>query len=319
MKDGILNINKPSGWTSQDVCAKLRGRLHIKRIGHTGTLDPMATGVLPVCIGKATRIIEYYERDSKSYHAAMKLGTTTDTLDITGEILETHSFSDVTEKAVKEAFEAYRGHVKQKPPKYSALKIDGKRAYDLAREGKEFEIQPREIIVYDNCVTKIDLESGEIEFDITCSKGTYIRTVCDDIGRELGCGAVMKELTRTASGYFTIDNSYSLEEIIEAAAAADLADGKNNARRLDDMIIPADVTLKTLGKIRLNDNRVTAFMNGNSSWSRGFRVTEPSKFNNLYRVYGKTSDAHSGEGAELTFIGIGDIQNDSLVPLKVFR
>ena len=143
----------------------------------------MATGVLPVCMGKATRIIEYYDMDSKSYHASMKLGITTDTLDITGEILETCGYSDVSEKAVRDAFKAYTGLVMQIPPKYSALKIDGKRAYDLAREGKDFEIKPREITVYDNEITQIDLESGEIEFDVTCSKGTYIRTICDDIGR----------------------------------------------------------------------------------------------------------------------------------------
>ena len=160
----------------------------------------MATGVLPVCVGKATRIIEYYDKDAKSYHASMKLGITTDTLDITGSILETCGYSKVSEKAVREAFKAYTGHVMQIPPKYSAIRIDGKRAYDLAREGKAFEIKPREITVFANEVTYLDLESGEIEFDISCSKGTYIRTVCDDIGRALGCGAVMTALTRTASG-----------------------------------------------------------------------------------------------------------------------
>ncbi len=206
MTDGIINVNKPAGWTSQDVCTKLRHVLHIKKIGHTGTLDPMATGVLPVCVGKATRIIEYYDRDPKSYHASMKLGIRTDTLDITGKILETSGCREVSEKAVREAFKAYKGNVRQIPPKYSALKINGKRAYDLAREGKDFEIKPREIIIYDNEVTRVDLERGEVEFDVTCSKGTYIRTICDDIGNDLGCGAVMTALTRTASGYFRIED-----------------------------------------------------------------------------------------------------------------
>ena len=296
MTDGIINVNKPAGWTSQDVCSKLRHVLNIKKIGHTGTLDPMATGVLPVCVGKATRIIEYYDRDTKSYHASMKLGITTDTLDITGEILGTAGYSKISEKDVREAFTAYTGHVMQIPPKYSALKIDGRRAYDLAREGKTFEIRPREIIIYDNSVTKIDLINGEIEFDVTCSKGTYIRSICDDIGRELGCGAAMTALTRTASGYFRIEDSYTIEEII------------GTEDPLKTMLIPADITLEKLGKISLNNNRITAFLNGNSSWSNGFRVTEQSSFDGLYRVYGNG-----------LFLGIGEVENGSLVPKKVIK
>ena len=295
MTDGIINVNKPAGWTSQDVCAKLRHVLHIRKIGHTGTLDPMATGVLPVCVGKATRIIEYYDRDSKSYHASMKLGTTTDTLDITGEVLETAGYSNIDEKAVRKAFKAYTGHVMQIPPKYSALKINGKRAYELAREGKDFEIKAREIIIFDNSISRIDLEAGEIEFDVTCSKGTYIRTICDDIGRGLGCGAVMTSLTRTASGFFKIEDSHTIDEIIEAEDPL-------------SMMIPADITLEKLGKIGLNNNRITAFLNGNSSWSHGFRIMEPSFFDNLYRVYGNDS-----------FLGVGEVDNGSLVPRKVIR
>ncbi len=296
MTDGIINVNKPAGWTSQDVCSKLRHVLHIRKIGHTGTLDPMATGVLPVCVGKATRIIEYYDRDAKSYRASMKLGITTDTLDITGKVIETAGYSNISEKAVREAFKAYTGHVEQIPPKYSALKIDGKRAYDLAREGKDFEIKAREIIIYDNSIIRIDLEAGEIEFDVTCSKGTYIRTICDDIGRALGCGATMTALTRTASGYFRLEDSYTIEEII------------NETDPLNTMLVPADITLEKLGKALLNDNRITAFMNGNSSWSTGFRITEPSEFDNLYRVYGKD-----------VFLGVAAVENGSLVPQKVIR
>ena len=300
MTDGIINVNKPAGWTSQDVCTKLRHVLNIRKIGHTGTLDPMATGVLPVCMGKATRTIEYYDMDSKSYHASMKLGMTTDTLDITGEILETCGYSDISEKAVRDAFKAYTGQVMQIPPKYSAIRIDGKRAYDLAREGKAFEIKPREITVYDNNVTFIDLESGEIEFDITCSMGTYIRTVCDDIGHTLGCGAVMTALTRTASGYFRIEDANTIEEIIEAA-------GKG-VEEVEKMMIPADITLEKLGRIKLNDNRITAFINGNSSWPNGFRITAPSEFNELFRVYGNG-----------VFLGVAAVENGSLVPKKVVR
>lgn len=300
MTDGILNVNKPAGWTSQDVCSKLRHVLKIKKIGHTGTLDPMATGVLPVCIGKATRIIEYYDKDTKSYHASMKLGLTSDTLDITGEVTETSGYPEITEKAVREAFRAYTGHIMQIPPKYSALKINGKRAYDLAREGKDFEITPRGIIIYSNSVTDIDLEAGEVSFDVTCSKGTYIRTICDDIGRTLGCGAVMTELTRTASGFFRIEDSHTIEELAESA---------------EKWLIPADITLEKLGKILLNDNRVTAFLNGNSSWRSGYTITEASEFDGLYRVYPKGADADGSR----PFLGVASIENGSLIPEKVFR
>ena len=297
--DGVININKPAGWTSQDVCAKLKHALHVKKAGHTGTLDPMATGVLPVCVGKATRVIEYYGNDAKTYSCVMKLGIETDTLDVTGETLRTGSYAKVTEKAVREAFKAYTGVIKQTPPKYSALKIDGKRAYDLARSGEDFEIKPREITIYGNKVDKIDHENGEIEFEVTCSKGTYIRTICDDIGRTLGCGAAMKELTRTASGFFRIEDSYTIEEVINAST---------DAEKLGKMTVPPDITLEKLGKVILNDNRVTAFMNGNSTWSSGFRVVERSDFDEIYRVYA---------GGE--FLGSAAIENGSLVPKKVFR
>lgn len=294
--NGILIINKPEGWTSQDVCAKLRGRLHIKRIGHTGTLDPMATGVLPVCAGKATRVIEYYDKDSKTYHATMKLGLKSDTLDITGEILERCSFADVSEKAVREAFEAYTGDISQVPPKYSALKVNGKRAYELAREGRDFEIKARKITVFSNEITRLDTEAGEIEFDVTCSKGTYIRTICDDIGRALGCGAVMTALCRTRSGCFRLEDALSMDEI------ADMSDKEI----VKHMIAPED-TLGMLGKIELDDNRVTAFMNGNSTRAGGFRITEPTRFDDIYRVC-------SGS----RFLGTAAVENGSLVPKKVF-
>lgn len=315
--NGVININKPAGWTSQDVCAKLRNLLHIKKIGHTGTLDPMATGVLPICIGKATRIIEYYDADYKSYHASMKLGITTDTLDITGEVLETASYADVTEDAVREAFVAYTGTVKQVPPKYSALKVGGKRAYELAREGKDFDLASRKIEIVSNEITKINLsigeskeespasthsdstilnaESGTIEFNVTCSKGTYIRTMIDDIGRALGCGATMTALERTGSGYFKIEDAYELSDLIE------MSDDE-----LENCVIPMDETLINLGTVQLDDNRVTAFINGNSTAQGRYIVSKPSNFKDYYRVY-----------ANAAFLGIASIGNNSLIPKKV--
>lgn len=295
--NGVININKPEGWTSQDVCAKLRSRLHIKKIGHTGTLDPMATGVLPVCIGKATRIIEYYDGDYKSYRAAMKLGMTSDTLDITGELSETTDYSNINEKAVREAFNAYTGMVEQIPPKYSALKINGKRAYELAREGKEFELNTRTVEILKNEISCMNLEKGIIEFDVTCSKGTYIRSIIDDIGRSLGCGAVMTALERTGSGYFKIEDSVGIEEL------CDMSDSE-----IAEFIIPMEETLINLGKIELNDNRVTAFINGNESYSAGYTVVQEPFFKNYYRVY---------NGA--AFIGIGSVENSDLKPQKVIN
>ena len=304
MTDGIINVNKPAGWTSQDVCSKLRHRLHIRKIGHTGTLDPMATGVLPVCIGKATRIIEYYDDDRKTYHAGMKLGCVSDTLDIWGSVEPSGGFGHVTEEMIRAAFAEYTGVIEQIPPKYSALKINGKRAYDLAREGAEFEIRSRKITIYSNRICRTDLEAGEIEFDVTCSKGTYIRTICDDIGRKLGCGAVMSSLERTGTGCFSIEDSHSLEELIEMPD-----------EELAGCIIPMDQTLQNLGTVQLNDNRFTAFINGNPSGT-GYRIEKESDFTagkddkyrgcSIYRVYSNG-----------IFLGTGYLKGRDLIPAKV--
>ena len=304
MTDGIINVNKPAGWTSQDVCSKLRHRLHIRKIGHTGTLDPMATGVLPVCIGKATRIIEYYDDDRKTYHAGMKLGCVSDTLDIWGSVEPSGGFGHVTEEMIRAAFAEYTGVIEQIPPKYSALKINGKRAYDLAREGAEFEIRSRKITIYSNRICRTDLAAGEIEFDVTCSKGTYIRTICDDIGRKLGCGAVMSSLERTGTGCFSIEDSHSLEELIEMPD-----------EELAGCIIPMDQTLQNLGTVQLNDNRFTAFINGNPSGT-GYRIEKESDFTagkddkyrgcSIYRVYSNG-----------IFLGTGYLKGRDLIPAKV--
>ena len=304
MTDGIINVNKPAGWTSQDVCSKLRHRLHIRKIGHTGTLDPMATGVLPVCIGKATRIIEYYDDDRKTYHAGMKLGCVSDTLDIWGSVEPSGGFGHVTEEMIRAAFAEYSGVIEQIPPKYSALKINGKRAYDLAREGAEFEIRSRKITIYSNRICRTDLAAGEIEFDVTCSKGTYIRTICDDIGRKLGCGAVMSSLERTGTGCFSIEDSHSLEELIEMPD-----------EELAGCIIPMDQTLQNLGTVQLNDNRFTAFINGNPSGT-GYRIEKESDFTagkddkyrgcSIYRVYSNG-----------IFLGTGYLKGRDLIPAKV--
>ena len=242
MLDGVINVNKPAGWTSQDVCAKLRSRLHIKKTGHTGTLDPMATGVLPVCVGKATRIIEYYDKDIKSYRAVMKLGITTDTLDSTGEIISTGDPSNVSENDVAEAFKAYTGRITQVPPKYSALKINGKRAYDLARQGADFELKGREITIYKNEVMRFDREAGEIGFDVSCSKGTYIRSLCADIGEALGCGGCMSALRRIKAGDFEVSQAHTLSEVQCAADAGEA----------ESLLLPVDSLFASLPEYTAN-------------------------------------------------------------------
>ncbi|MBQ6621563.1 MAG: tRNA pseudouridine(55) synthase TruB [Mogibacterium sp.] len=252
IKSGVININKPEGLTSQDVCTKLRRRLHIKRVGHTGTLDPMATGVLPVCFGKATRIIEYYDADLKTYEAVMQLGIVTDTLDRTGTVTERHPFDGITSEEIRLQFGQMTGRVEQTPPKYSALKVGGRRLYDYARAGEAVEIRTRQIFIGSLKVEEIDLPEGIIHFTVQCSKGTYIRTICDDIGRALGCGAVMTELTRTGSGFFELSRSVSLEEVLAMTE-----------EELESVILPMEETLQYLGKASLrSESSVPFFRNG---------------------------------------------------------
>lgn len=294
-REGIIVINKSSGWTSQDVCAKLRGRLHIKRIGHTGTLDPMATGVLPICIGRATRIIEYFDQDLKTYRTKMQLGIETDTLDITGQVINKKSIGDIEDDDIVACINSFVGKIEQIPPKYSAIRINGRRAYELAREGKDFEIKARKITIDSINNIDIDIEKTLVGFDVTCSKGTYIRTLCDDIGKKLGCGATMTGLTRIASGCFNIQNSNSIEEII------DLTDDEIN-----DLIIPADKTLTELGELSVNDNMMAAIRNGNDVVDSCYTITEETNFKNLYRVYSNDD-----------FLGIGRIEKEKLKMEKV--
>lgn len=296
-REGVLNINKPADWTSQDVCAKLRGRLHIKRIGHTGTLDPMATGVLPVCIGRATRIIEYYDQDLKSYTATMQLGIETDTLDITGEIIKQSSFDAINEEMVIDAVKSFVGRIEQIPPKYSALKINGKKAYELAREGKDVVIKSREITIHSIDIASIDIPEGIIKIDVVCSKGTYIRTLCDDIGHKLGCGATMTALVRTTNGCFALNDSLELQDII------DMSDEELNSH-----IIAVEDTLLNLGEVSINEDFIHKYSNGNTIDSNGFKLISDTRYENLYKV--------SING---NFQGIAAIENNSLVPRKVIN
>lgn len=213
MPDGILIIDKPADWTSMDVCAKLRGIFHEKRIGHGGTLDPMATGVLPVFIGRATRAVELAEQSDKEYIAALRLGIVTDTQDSTGHILEEHPVT-VSRQELEAILPRFTGDIQQIPPMYSAIKIGGKKLYQLARKGKEIERPARSITIY--ALELLDAPHAapnEYLLRARCSKGTYIRTLCHDIGQALGCGAVMSSLRRTMACGFTLENAVSLDAV----------------------------------------------------------------------------------------------------------
>ena len=210
MKDGIIVVRKEEGYTSHDVVACLRGILHIKKIGHTGTLDPMASGVLPVAVGKGTSLAELLTEKKKTYETVMHLGTVTDTQDITGTVLIERPVN-VTEEEILAAAESFVGDRMQIPPMYSALKVNGKKLYELAREGKTVERAPRPVTFYGIEVTDIDLPF--VSLTVTCSKGTYIRTLCNDLGEALGCGGCMESLVRTASGEFSLSDAHTLDEI----------------------------------------------------------------------------------------------------------
>ena len=227
--NGIINVYKERGFTSHDVVAKLRGILHMKKIGHTGTLDPDATGVLPVCIGKATKVCGLLTDKDKTYRAVVKLGVTTNTEDMTGEILSHHPVS-ITKEQIEMAVSKFVGEIEQIPPMYSAIKINGKKLYELARQGKEVERKARKVTIYEIKVLSIDFSENEFTMEVSCSKGTYIRTLCKDIGEFLGCGAAMKTLVRTRVSEFFLEQALTLGQIEQA-----VKEGK-----IQDYLIPID-------------------------------------------------------------------------------
>ena len=217
MPDGIIIINKPAGWTSMDICAKLRGIFREKRVGHAGTLDPMATGVLPVFVGQATKAVSFAEGGKKEYRAVMRLGIETDTQDTSGTVRSEKPVT-VSEMDVCAALPHFTGEIAQIPPMYSAIKINGQKLYDIARRGGEVERKPRSITIYElELVEK--LNETDYALRIVCSKGTYVRTLCHDIGASLGCGAAMAALERTAAAGFTIDEAVTLEKAQEKREA----------------------------------------------------------------------------------------------------
>ena len=264
--NGIVIIDKPAGWTSQDVVSKLRGVLHTKRIGHGGTLDPIATGVLPVFVGRATRGVEFFEHAEKTYETVLRLGITTNTEDITGTVLEEKEVR-VSPEQFSHALEQFRGEIQQIPPMYSALKINGQKLCDLARKGKEVERKPRTITIHRLECLGFDGQTARLS--VTCSKGTYIRTLCKDIGQALGCGGCMETLRRTAAGAYTIEESVPLAKLVESDDP-------------ESYLRPVDTMFAQYQAVTLTSNQEKRCRNGNS-----FSLDLPD---GTYRAYSQAGE-----------------------------
>ena len=282
--NGIVIIDKPEGWTSQDVVSKLRGALHTKRIGHGGTLDPMATGVLPVFVGRATRGVEFFEHAEKTYVADLRFGITTDTEDITGTVL-TEKEVNITREQLEKALESFRGEIQQVPPMYSAVKVGGQKLCDLARKGREVERKSRTITIFALDLLEFDGITAKIR--VHCSKGTYIRTLCKDIGESLGCGGCMAALRRVSAGAYTIDEAVSLTELVEA-------EDKEKYLR------PVDSMFAEYPKQILTPNQEKRCRNGGS-----FSIGLPD---GTYRAY-----SQSGE-----FLMLAKVENGTMETIKSF-
>ena len=252
--DGVLNVSKPAGWTSHDVVAKLRGSLGIRKVGHAGTLDPMATGVLPVLLGKGTRLSEYLVEWDKEYEAVMRLGQDTDTQDATGAVIQERSYAGLTEESIRTAAAQFLGALQQVPPMYSALKVEGQPLYKLARAGKTVERAPRPITIYQLEVLKVEIP--DVSFRVTCSKGTYIRTLCADIGETLGVGGHLRQLCRTRVGPFHIEDAVSPLEIDQEF----LSNGQNQ------VVLGLDAVLSHLPEVVSSRVSASSYSSSRASW-----------------------------------------------------
>ena len=285
--NGIILIDKPQGWTSHDVVGKLRGILHERRIGHSGTLDPLATGLLVVFIGRATRAVEFAEADRKEYIAGLRLGMSTDTQDITGRIISKET--DIPdEPEVRIAIERFRGELEQIPPMYSAVKIGGKKLYELARKGESIERKPRHITIFGLEIT--GRSDNDYILDVVCSKGTYIRTLCHDIGAALGCGGCMSSLRRTKSGVFSVDNAYTIAEIQEAADRGEE----------EKLLLPIDTLFAGYTKLSVDADSEKKLKNG--------CIINTSSPDGRFRVY-----SEDGE-----FLRLGDVKDGVMKTVKNF-
>lgn len=282
--NGIVIIDKPAGWTSQDVTARLRRVFGTRRIGHGGTLDPMATGVLPVFVGRATRGVEFFEHAEKTYETELLLGVATDTEDTTGTVLTRREVS-VTQEQLDGTLERFRGEIMQIPPMYSALKVNGQKLCDLARKGRQVERQPRPVTIHE--LTLLSREGDTLRLRVRCSKGTYIRTLCADIGEALGCGGCMQALRRTQAGEYTIAEAVPLQQLLEAA------EPENYLRDVDTMF-------RGYPGVKLTVNQEKRCRNGNA-----FSVSLPG---GTYRAY-----SQSGE-----FLMLAKVEDGVMSTIKSF-
>ena len=282
--NGIIVINKPKNYTSHDVVAKVKKILKLKKVGHTGTLDPNATGVLPLLLNSGTKLSKYLINHDKEYEVTLKLGIKTDTLDSEGKILEERKVDTVileNIENVKNILNSFVGKQEQIPPMYSAIKIKGKKLYEYARSGKKIEVQARQIEIYNIELQKVDIKEQEVEFKVECSKGTYIRSLCEDIATRLGTIGYMKELNRTKVGSFVIKNSITLEEL-------------ENCENINSKIITMEELFKSNEKIILNERQLELFFNG-------VKLINDKK-DGIYRIYNQDKQ----------FIGLGIIQENKL-------
>ncbi|WP_379147717.1 tRNA pseudouridine(55) synthase TruB [Paenibacillus sp. sgz500992] len=296
---GVLAVFKPAGYTSHDVVAKARRILGMKRIGHTGTLDPQVTGVLPLCLGRATRVVEYIQELPKEYVATLRLGMASDTEDLTGTITETVDEVKVTEEEVLAVLNSFKGVISQVPPMYSAVKVEGKRLYELAREGKTVERKSREVEIYEIEMTDMVYSGNypDITFRVLCSKGTYIRTLCVDIGRALGVPGVMVKLERTMSAGISASHCLTLEQIAE----------HKEAGTLDEHLIAADEAISHLSRHSVMDEKRKAALQGQRLSTR--YVAPEVKQAGHFRLY----------DLQGVFLGIYELDDTgAIAPVKVF-
>ena len=277
--DGVIIINKPKGITSNAVVQRVRKALGTKQVGHCGTLDPLATGVLPILIGQGTKISKYLVEHDKTYIAILKLGEKTDTADSEGQVIQTKAIPNIDEKAIIKILDNFIGNQEQIPPMYSAIKVDGKKLYEYARSGEEVELKPRQIEIKEIKLLDYDEKDGTIKFEVTCSKGTYIRTLCENIAEKSGTVGYMKELTRTRVNDFNIEMAISLEEL--------------ETRKGNIPYISIEKIFRKSEEIELDNRKLELFLNG--------VILTLKKKDGTYRIYSKNK-----------FIGLGIIKNNLL-------
>jgi len=292
--NGVINVLKPPGMTSSDVVVNLKKKLRIKKVGHTGTLDPAAAGVLPICFGKATKLAEYITSERKVYRAEMVLGIETNTYDADGKVIsQTDKLPDINK--IREVFAQYQGNIRQKPPLYSAIKYRGRPMYALAREGHRVDIPYREVTLFKNSIIRF-IAPNRVFFEVECSKGTYIRSLCHDMGKAMGCGAHLSFLLRIRNGMFSIEESWTLDEI-ERYAAMDM---------LYKIVIPMDQSISHLGAVFIQDSMYNRIINGSKiSCDYIEKIENMKETGNPVRVYCNNQ-----------FIGIGFINDQNMLQMK---